>query len=181
MFLFTLLCYLTVRLEEDFSWGLNLAIGAALGLGLLTQLYFLVALIPILSVSAYRIWRDKDRVGENFKKVVSALAIACAFVLPWEIHVRRLYQVWLLTYENLQLNGLSWTAKLSAVFRIPWAHEFGTIGRSFIWIGNWSFLEAPKPVYDFSNLLMLLAVAGLLLWLYRNSREFWNVAVLPLS
>ena len=113
-------------------------VGIVLGLALLTKAYALT-LIPAI---ALLLWRR------------SLLTLAVSFAIAGWWYLRNI----LLTGR---LTGWEDDAALSSVVRslpmVPWLHAAGSVFKTALWFGGWSFLTARPWMYN--ALLVILAVA----------------------
>jgi len=178
----------------------SLAMGAALGLGLLTKAWFLTALIPVALLYLWLFCRPDSSArppGTVRSSCIGACAtflIALAISAWWYIH-------------NLvatgTLSGLSEAVILrrsgvgeivSGALDVPWLTALDSILFSHLYYGGWSSLMVRSWMYHLFYVLILLAAVGLIravrrpamLWLLSVYAAFWlgqlyNVVLIFLS
>ena len=138
------------------------ALGAVLGLGLLTKAYFLAALPPVFLLLLYK-WR------KAWAPLVTALSVAAAIAGWW--YVRNLVITGTLTglAEPVMLRGRGMTAELAAVPHVPWLHAVDAILVSHLYFCGWSSLTVRSWIYHFFYAIVLLAALGLIAQLRRGA------------
>jgi hypothetical protein len=149
--LFTALLLLSVRRNH---W---LALGAVLGLGLLTKAYFVVALAVVL-------WAPKS--------VLTGVAIA-----GWW-YARNLWTTGTISglSEAVMLRGTGPIAMLRRVPEVPWRTAVDSMLFSHIYFGGWSSLMVRSWMYHVFYAVTVLAAVGLLVG--RRSVEVRRLALL---
>jgi 4-amino-4-deoxy-L-arabinose transferase-like glycosyltransferase len=150
--LFSLLIWCGVRVASG-KCGLSdqLALGIALGLGLLTKAYFLTA-IP--AVSALAIWKLKRR---------AAIPLACALLLAGWWYLRAWLQTGTLTglTDFVMAQNASSGGVLHQISTVPWGRAIDSILFSHLYAGGWSFLQVRSWIYHLFYLLAFLSLIGL--------------------
>jgi hypothetical protein len=159
--LYTVVTWLAVRRR---NW---LAMGAALGLGLITKAYFLAAVAGVaLTFFAPR-----------------AFAIAALLSGWW--YVRNLLSTGTLTglSEAVLLRGAPRVSMLSAVQTLSWGKAVDSILFSHLYFGGWSSLMVRSWMYHLFYLVMVVAGVGLIgLWRRRELRScLWMYGVFWLA
>jgi hypothetical protein len=159
--LYTVVTWLAVRRR---NW---LAMGAALGLGLITKAYFLAAVAGVaLTFFAPR-----------------AFAIAALLSGWW--YVRNLLTTGTLTglSEAVLLRGAPRVSMLSAVQTLSWGKAVDSILFSHLYFGGWSSLMVRSWMYHLFYLVMVVAGVGLIgLWRRRELRScLWMYGVFWLA
>jgi hypothetical protein len=148
------------------------AVGIALGLGLLTKAYFLTALPAITAIFliAYLRNRRDKRLFSHF--VVIALV---SFVIAgwWYLRNYSLYHNWSGMQEITLTANLSFIDRLSAVTRVPWAFSVMSMLKEHIWLGNTSTHALSRAVYRVGYLLIFLSIIGFVKtqWIRRRVRQ----------
>jgi hypothetical protein len=134
--LFTVVLLLSVRSRH---W---LVLGIALGLGLLTKAYFLVALVVVL-------WAPKA--------ALTGVAIA-----GWW-YVRNLWTTGTISglSEAVLLRGTGPLAMLKRAGEVPWRTAIDSMLFSHIWFGGWSSLMVRSWMYHLFYAVIALAAIGL--------------------
>lgn len=169
--LYSVLCYIAVALQKDFSKKKCIMAGLVLGLGLLTKMYFLTALIPLALLLGVKFVRLRDQRMRILKGSLLLLFAAGLLIMPWLIRNYRLFGIFVVTHERIVLTDVTLKAKLQQVLIMPWFHEFGVIFRSFVWVGGWSFLDQPKAVYDFFKYFLMIAGLGAIVCFLREKKS----------
>ncbi len=165
--LFTLL---TRLMAEAVRGGINyvraLAIGLALGLGLLTKAYFLTAIPPVILLFAYEVWRARGARLHALSAALATGAVALPMAAWW--YVRNLLTTGTLSglSEAVMLNGkLSDISLVRRAGEIPWTTAVDGVLLSHIWFGGWSGLTIRSWMYHAFYLAIAVAGIGLLrLW-----------------
>jgi 4-amino-4-deoxy-L-arabinose transferase-like glycosyltransferase len=180
LLLYTVLCCQTVLLQESLTWKNCILTGCVLGLGLLTKLYFLPAIIPLTIIAAAQIWRSPEQRMRLLLRFSFIPAVSLILASPWFIWCYHTYGVVFVTHETIALTYVSLGAKLHQAIHMPWAHELDVLFKSFVWVGGWSILDLPKEVYDFFKLLFLVAVLGGVIHTTRNAKSTFHSTGIPL-
>ena len=148
----------------------QLALGAALGLGLLTKAYFLTAL-P--AVAALAIWKLRWR---------AALPLALALMIGGWWYARAYAETGTLTgLTDFMMARDAHTNTLHQALGLPWAKAVDSILFSHLYSGGWSFLLVRSWMYHDFYLLALGGLIGLtrvrrtaaMLWLAAVYACFW--------
>jgi hypothetical protein len=147
--LFTAATWLALRRK---GWA---ALGAVLGLGLITKAYFLAALVGL--AAAY--W--------------SARAIGLAALISGWWYARNLWTTGTVSGldEAVRLRGTSPIEMLEGAVRIPWRRAIDSILFSHFYFGGWSGLMARSWMYHLLYLFIAASAIGLIgLWRRRQIR-----------
>ena len=168
--LFTLLIWLGLRIltRAPDIWSAA-ALGAVLGLGLLTKAYFLTAVPAVLLLLFYK-YRKAWAAG------LTTCAIAVAIAGWW--YVRNVVTTGTFSGlpESVMLRGRSVIALLPAIFHIPWVRAVDVILVSHLYYCGWSALGARSWMYHVLFAIAMLAALGLIIQL-RRPPAVWLVAV----
>lgn len=178
--LYSILCYLMILLQKDFGEKKCVLVGIVLGLGLLTKMYFLPALIPIVLLLGLLFVRMKNQRMSIVRGSLLLFFVAGLLIMPWLVRNHHLYGIMIVTHERIVLADVTLKAKLKQALIMPWPHELGVIFRSFIWVGGWSFLDQPKAVYDYFKFLFLISGLGIFLSFLREKRRALTLMGLPI-
>jgi hypothetical protein len=135
------------------------AVGIALGLGLLTKAYFLTAVpaISVIFLSSYLRDRRRKRLVSHF--VVIAL-VSSAIAAWWYLRNYALYGNWSGMLEITRTANLSSIDRLGAVTRVPWGFSIMAMLKEHIWLGNTSAHGLSRAVYRVGYLLIFLSIIG---------------------
>lgn len=172
--LYTALVYLTLKVVEGPErTGRGWLLGVVLGLGLLTKAYFLTALPLLTLLFAWGLWRRSGWRREIFLE--GALAGSIALLLSGWVYWRnlRLTGVWFPQPGSETIRDLPFTGLLGRTGEVDWSNVAGSVFRSHIWFGGWSFLQIRSWMYDLFGFILLLAMVGLgvLIWqLWRKAQ-----------
>lgn len=168
--LFTVLIWLGLRiLERAPDTGSAAALGAVLGLGLLTKAYFLAAVPPVLLLFGYK-----------YRKAWAGAGMACAIALAmagwW--YARNVATTGTLTAqpESVMLRGRSVEALWPAIFHVPWRRAVDVILVSHLYYCGWSGLVVRSWIYHILFAIAALAGLGLILQL-RQPAVIWLATV----
>jgi 4-amino-4-deoxy-L-arabinose transferase-like glycosyltransferase len=159
--LFTLLTCLGLQiLDRPPSARSAAALGAVLGLGLLTKAYFLTAVPPVLLLLLYRY-------RKAWLPTLTACATAAAIAGWW--YCRNLATTGTLSglAETVMLRHKPAAALLPAIFRIPWLRAVDVILVSHLYFCGWSSLTVRSWMYHLFFAIVLVAAVGLLAQLRR--------------
>lgn len=170
LLLFTLLIWLGLRiLTRTPDAGSACALGAVLGLGLLTKAYFLTAVPPVLLLLLYK-YRHAAVTGLT----TSAFTVAIA---GWW-YVRNVVTTGTFSgqAESVMLRDKGVMALLPAVFHIPWVRAVDVILASHLYYCGWSALGVRGWMYHIFFALAMLAALGLMVQL-RRPAVIWLTAV----
>jgi 4-amino-4-deoxy-L-arabinose transferase-like glycosyltransferase len=149
--------------QQPHSIRRAIALGAVLGLALLTKAYFL-ALIPPLLVLAAIVATRKRAHGQ-----VAAIFAAAILISAWW-YARN----WSLTHSisgnqfEVAAQGAPQLNLLRSIPRVNWLHAADFTFLSHIWLGNWSFLVVRSWMYHFFAVIAALSVIGLARRLFRR-------------
>lgn len=168
--LFTLLIWLGLRiLKRAPDAGSASALGAVLGLGLLTKAYFLTAVPPVLLLLCYKYrkaWVD----------ALTTCVVTVAMAGWW--YVRNVVTTGTISGqpEAIVLRGRSIAALLPAAFHIPWVRAVDVILVSHLYYCGWSSLTVRSWIYHVFFAIAALAALGLIVQL-RQPAVVWLAAV----
>jgi len=141
--------------------------GALLGAGLLTKAYFLTAVPAVALICAWRVWRSRGVRGRVVLEAVTVFGVAGVMSAWWYFRNHALTGTW----SGLQQVARSDLSLWGLAGRIPsvnWRRFFDTAFLSHIWSGNWSFLQLRSWMYHLLAAVAVLAVAGLLVSVWRG-------------
>ena len=160
--------YLLVRLWQDAPdpracWQRYAALGAVLGLGILTKLSLGGLLGLTVLALTWLAWRRRER---RLLFGGGAIVVAAALAIPVWWFARNLR-----VYGNL--TGLDAFIAVQGTRQVPitwtdWVGEFGTFYRSYWGLFGGVNVAAPEPFYFVCNLAALVGAAGAGLWLWRT-------------
>jgi len=138
------------------------ALGAVLGLGLLTKatmLPFVAAVFIILAVPLLRSRKDADGAARTLAGLAILAAVTLAISGWWYVTKYLETGSWIGSHDVAQMEahggliaGLLKNADLRELARIPWL-----LVQSFLWAGTWSFVFPPRIA-----LFALVATTGLI-------------------
>jgi 4-amino-4-deoxy-L-arabinose transferase-like glycosyltransferase len=162
----------TVRKPTQW-WGW-LLMGIALGFGLLAKAYFLTAVPAVIVVAAIAFWSNRDGTASarSIRAILLRLGVSLAVTLVvagrWYANVRRTTGSWSgLSFDAAQRH-ISILQKLAAVPHVNWKSGALSILISHVWFGGWSFLRVPVAVYVLAFAVILLAMVGAAVRLFRR-------------
>jgi hypothetical protein len=147
--LFTLLLWLSV---EPLTRLRLIALGAVLGLGLLTKAYFLAAIPPVALLLVLKCRRPRALLVP-----LVTLAIAAWWYLRNLLTTGTLSGMWESAVQPTATLG----AQLHQATRVPWLVTIDSILFSHLWLGAWSTLTVRSWMYHLFYLLIALAMLGL--------------------
>jgi hypothetical protein len=159
--------------QHPTSWRWWIAVGCALGVGLMTMASFLTAIPAVIVLAGISVWAPRDARTRNPK--ISAIvgrcsaAFAAAFAIAgyWYNRVHAARGSWSGLGHDAALRDISLLQKLSAVPHVNWKSGVLSVLISHIWFGGWSFLRVPLALYVAALLVIALAIAGVVIKLYR--------------
>ena len=169
---FTLLIWIGLRRT---AWSLP-ALGAVLGLGLLTKAYFLAA-VP--AVVLWPLWRDRSGWKNAILPGMASMAIAVGIAGWW--YWRNVATTGTLSglSEAVMLRDMGAGALLRRAISLPWGTAVDAILLSHIYFGGWSSLTVRSWMYHAFYVVIVLAACGL--WsLRRQPAIMWLAAVYAL-
>lgn len=145
-----------------------LMLGALLGAALLTKAYAL-ALMPLPVVAALiRVIRH-PKLLKQAAAWCSASWMAAIAIAGWWY-----WRTWVVTgtLSGEQLNvvtkNMPLAQKLSAIFHMNWRVVVDSMAFEHIWLGGWSFLVVRSWMYRVCELVVVLALLGLLMQVVRT-------------
>lgn len=158
--LYTLLVYLSLRpIESASSAGV---LGAVLGLGVLTKVYFVTAVPALLLVLVWNLRK------QGLLRAALAFSVAALFSGWWFWRNLRLTGSWSGLMHAVALRDTSAADLLRLVPRVDWRAALDSTFVSHIWFGNWSFLQVRSWMYHFFGYVVIAAALGLLALLGRR-------------
>ncbi|MGC2659154.1 MAG: glycosyltransferase family 39 protein, partial [Bryobacteraceae bacterium] len=147
-----------------------LALGIALGLGLLTKAYFLAFLPLIPALALMLMWRrgawKRQAVGATLSLLV-AIVISAA----WYARMERLTGSLSGEKNAAAIANASFAQKFTAATHINWLRIVYDQIYSQLWLGGWSFLRVRPWMYTVFELLAALCVAGLVRYTVRRVKH----------
>lgn len=167
--IFALLIWYGVRIARgDAGIREQLALGAALGLGLLTKAYFLTAIPP---VAALAIWKLRRR-------AVAPLGLALLLSGWW--YARSYLQTGTPTgLTDFVMAGNAHAGVLGSLFAIRWTRAIDSIWFSHLYAGGWSFLLVRSWMYHVFYVVGVVGAVGLVR--ARRSPAMWFAIGIYLS
>ena len=160
------LVYALKTVEQPERWSAWIALGLALGLGLLTKAYFLVTLPALVLIALYLIWTSLSSHGWK-RQTIRVTLRACAAVgiilavagrWYWHVHVRT--GSWSGQADDAALHNIALAQKLIAIPSVNWKSGAISILLSHIWFGGWSFLRLPVGWYLLAAVPIAVGVSG---------------------
>lgn len=139
-----------------------LALGAVLGLGLLTKAFFVpVTLGVILFLTVRHIYRRRSGIVTPRSGLVMTMAGAALIGGWWYVrtHVLAADMVGG-TFAHARAAGVSWRDLIENFALWPWLRGVAGIATTFTWSGTWSFVRPPGPFHW--ALVLAPTVLGLL-------------------
>jgi len=194
--LFTLLIWFGLKLiEEGPQLRRSAALGASLGLGLLTKAWFLTA-VPAVALLYLWFWMaPKPRRSRALFINTGVCAGIAALISAWW-YIRNLAATGTLSglSESLMLRHAGMGEMASAAVRVPWPAAIDSILLSHLYFGGWSSLTVRAWMYHLFYLLILAAIVGVIrlcrrppvAWLLVVYAAFWlgqlyNVVLISMS
>jgi hypothetical protein len=136
-----------------------IALGAVLGLGLLTKAYFLTA-IPALGVIFLLACFTKQPGRRLLAHAGLIAALALVIAGLWYMRNYALYNNLSGIQEVTRTPNISLVDRLGAVTRVEWRSSLQAMWKQHIWIGNTSLLALSRALYQVGYLLIFLAIVG---------------------
>ena len=160
------LVYALKTVEQPKRWSAWIALGLALGLGLLTKAYFLVTLPALVLIALYLIWTSlsthgwkRQTIGVTLRSCAAVgIILAVAGRWYWHVHVRT--GSWSGQADDAALHNIALAQKLIAVPSVNWKSGAISILLSHIWFGGWSFLRLPVGWYLLAAVPIAVGVSG---------------------
>ena len=160
------LVYALKTVEQPERWSAWIALGLALGLGLLTKAYFLVTLPALVLIALYLIWTSlsthgwkRQTIGVTLRSC-AAVGIILAVAGRWYWHVHLVTGSWSGQIDDVAVHSVSFAQKLAAIPQVNWKSGAISVLLSHIWFGGWSFLRLPLAWYLLTAVPIAVAVAG---------------------
>lgn len=160
--------------QHSMSWRWWIAVGCALGAGLLTMASFLTAIPAVMMLAAISFWSTRGA-GMRTSKVRAiagrcgaAFGAAAVIAGPWYTRVHSSTGSWSGLGLDVASKHISMLQKLQAIPHVNWKSGALSILISHIWFGGWSFLRVPRALYVAGMLVIAAAVAGVVIRLYRQ-------------
>ena len=94
--------------------------------------------------------------------------MALAIAGGWYARVHAATGSWSGQGDDAALRHVSLLQKLSAIPHVNWKSGVLSVLISHIWFGGWSFLRVPRGVYVAAMLVIAVAIAGVVIRLYRR-------------
>ena len=160
------LVYALKTVEQRERWSAWIALGLALGLGLLTKAYFLVTLPALVLIALYLIWTSLSTHGWKRQTITvtlrscAAVGIILAVAGRWYWHVYVVTGSWSGQGDDAALHNISLAQKLIAIPSVNWKSGAISILLSHIWFGGWSFLRLPVGWYLLAAVPIAVGVSG---------------------
>jgi len=174
LMLYSLLLVAALRVaQHSMSWRWWIALGCALGIGLMTMASFLTAIPAVIVLAGISFWVPRGAGTRNPKistivgRCSAAFAAAFAIAGYWYNHVHAASGSWSGLGHDAALRHISLLQKLSAVPRVNWKSGVLSVLISHIWFGGWSFLRVPVALYLVAFLVIVLGITGVVVRLYR--------------
>ena len=137
-----------------------LALGAALGFGLLTKAYFLSLLTTVTGLYACLWWTRPHWRGKIVSQASITFVLALTLAGWW--YAQAFFGTGSLTGEQQAAAAShSGVGMLDAIFRINWVRVADFALVSHLWLGAWSFLVVRSWMYRVLELALLSGVAGM--------------------
>ncbi len=175
-----LILWCVKHLSGDLTARQSMLGGAIFGIGLLTKLYILTAVVPVLFLFLYRFSNEKNLNPAKSLLIFSAAAMAIS--CPWLLHNYAAYGTWNSTIHSTLSKDLGFLDKLHWARAVDWKSFMISNFIGLLWAGDWGFLSYPPVVYKLFALFCLLLTAGVgaLLWKNKNSENFPKLVLLIL-
>jgi hypothetical protein len=158
--LFTAVIWVSLEvLRHGLTYGRALALGAALGFGLLTKAYVLTALPP---VAILLLWKERHRRALVVPLV--ALAIAGWWYIRNQLTTGAVTGMW----ESALRSNAGIGEQAHEIGRIPWGVAIDSILFSHLYHGGWSGLTVRSWMYHFLYLMIAVAAVGLMVRVRRR-------------
>jgi 4-amino-4-deoxy-L-arabinose transferase-like glycosyltransferase len=168
--LFTLLTWLGLRIVDRAPGaGSAAALGAVLGLGLLTKAYFLTAVPAVVLLLFYKY--RKARAG-----ALTVCVVAVGIAGWW--YVRNIVTTGTLSgqAESVMLRDRRVMDLLPAILHIPWLRAVDVILVSHLYFCGWSSLGVRSWMYHVFFAIAILSAVGLIMQL-RRPAVIWLAAI----
>ena len=163
--LFTLLVLLCIR--GGTSSMQALMVGLVLGLGLLTKISLLTAVIPVGVALLLPLGSNRTlgtRLGDFGLAALGAVAISTWWYLLNYFTTGN----WTGLYFNAAIHD--WSVKQAAL-SVDWPNAFKAILCSHVWFGNWSFLKLRGWMYQLAMIAFMVGIVGAVIRLARDFRR----------
>ncbi len=165
--IFAALLWVVIGAGQPQGMRRALVTGALLGAGLSTKAYFLTALPALALICAWRVWRSRGMRGRSALETVAVFAVPGAMSAWWYWRNHALTGTWS-GLQQVARNNLSlWLLAVRSP-EVNWRRFLDSAFLSHIWSGNWSFLQLRSWMYHFFAAVAMLAVAGLLVLVWRD-------------
>ena len=140
-----------------------LALGAVLGLGLLTKAYFLTALPALALTFLLAVLFDPYAKYPRRRLLAHAgviAALAFAIAGPWYIRNYVLYDNISGMQEVTRTASFSLLDRIEGISRVEWGSSLRSMLKQHIWIGNTSLLSLSRALYQVGYALIFLGILG---------------------
>lgn len=150
-----LLCFL--QLKNGISRVHSILTGLFLGCGIITKLYFLTAVIPIIFIYlGSSLYNKREKQRDSLINFLVLSLVASALALPWFAHNWHAYGTWNATVHATVIKDLNFMDKLYSLTDVNWKSFFVSNIIGLLWAGNWSFISFPSLAYKYFSLLLLI-------------------------
>lgn len=167
--LYTILAYLCLEmLDRGPALGRSVLMGVTLGCGLLTKAYFLTAIPAVCFVFALALrskaasWR---RAGVH---LAATLGIAILLSFWWYRFIYRTTGDLTGQIQSASVRGVPWLDRVRVAFELDWLRALDTALISHLWFGAWSFLQVRSWMYHLLYGLLLAALIGIVVAVFRS-------------
>ncbi|RJP72458.1 MAG: hypothetical protein C4532_05935 [Candidatus Abyssobacteria bacterium SURF_17] len=147
--------------SERSAWR-AVALGAALGAGLLTKAYFLTA-VPAIFLFLVLLLAF-ERTDWKARVMDAALVFVCAGIIGGWWYIRNLYLYGNFSglQETMHFPAVGMSERVRAALELPWVLVTKNLFVTFCWVSGWSFVHLPKAFHFVFVLLFGGALAGFL-------------------
>lgn len=150
-----------MRYGEEPSARRGVALGALLGLGLLTKAYFLTAIPAIVLFLVLLALRNREKKRGILRDLCFVLIVAGAVGGWWYLRNFHLYGTFSGLQETMHVPSVGVVERVQAVLEVSWVLVVKYLFVTYCWVSGWSFLHLPKPMYLVFIALFGAAAVGL--------------------
>jgi len=166
--LYTVLVYVALKIVDGPEHFCHLSlVGLLLGLGLLSKAYFLTALPALVVVLVCCFWRWPQHWTRLAFHSGLMMVIGAVMAGWWYWRAHRLMGSWSGLYSEAAVRRISNWEMLQHVLHVNWLSALISVLLSHIWYGGWSFLRVSNFVYVAFGAVVLLAVCGVAVLLFK--------------